>query len=219
MFFGTVASINASRSAKPNLAQHRHDFFGIRADMAIGEIVRILVASLHLRRYGSAILRLHAAGCSIVSFRPNALQEITERNRCFTVMSAICERQVPVADSLEAVRLTVNRKYRSRDFCRSSSATSARCSRSRVSTVQSTCTAEISRAGKGSIVHHLFDAGAGRRDVLVKSARPPGRSLMTAVKPTSRPSATSPRSITRLKTLGSMLPPQSSSTHFFRRIV
>ncbi len=45
-----------------------------------------------------------------------------------------------------------------------------------------------------------------------KSARPPGRSLMTALNRPSRPSATRPRSITRLSTLGSMLPPQINRT-------
>src|SRR5437016_6215691 len=45
-----------------------------------------------------------------------------------------------------------------------------------------------------------------------RSASPPGRSLMTAVNRPSRPSATRPLSITRLSTLGSMLPPQSKRT-------
>ena len=66
--------------------------------------------------------------------------------------------------------------------------------------------------GESAIVHHFFDARADGRNLrgeIGEAARPVANYCR---KRESRPSATSPRSITRLSTFGSMLPPQSRRT-------
>jgi len=88
----------------------------------------------------------------------------------------------------------------------------AKCSRFRVSTVQRTCTAETSEPAKARSCTTCLMLAPLTAICVVKSANPPGRSLMTATKRDSLPSATRPRSMTRLKTLGSIFPPQSRST-------
>ena len=74
-------------------------------------------------------------------------------------------------------------------------------------------------AGKSAIVHDLFDARAGwQRFARSRSARPPGRSLIIAVNRQSRPSATSPRSITRLKHVRiDIAAAKQEARHVFRR--
>lgn len=88
----------------------------------------------------------------------------------------------------------------------------AKCSWFRVSTVQSTLTVETSEPANARSCTICLMLAPVAAICLLKTASPPGRSLITAVNRHNRPSATRPRSITRPRIFGSILPPHKRRT-------